>query len=264
MNRVPLTRVVGSAAAKAKRSFAEVLTTPTRKMSMQVMRPAPFSDVKPKLIFGDKARGEALMRGDFRHAGQQLNVGLQGDPWTVACPSQRFAAWLHSFHWVEDIGATKQPSAEVRARFLVDGWIGVYGGFNEFAWNLSILTPRLYHWLTHWSPLLSIDSGGDAGAARRGSVLKQMKYLRKNYAKTEPGLPRFLAALTIAMGGARLLEALMVLDDILDARGVARTKAMGRAIDRLQPILPFFLHTDGGLACTSRRLPLSCPLKRAV
>ena len=289
MNRVPLTRVVGSAAAKAKRSFAEVLSTPTRKMSMQVMRPAPFSDVKPKLIFGDKARGEALMRGEFRHAGQQLNVGLQGDPWTVACPSQRFAAWLHSFHWVEDIGAAKQPSAEVRARFLVDGWIGVYGGFNEFAWNLSILTPRLYHWLTHWSPLLSIDSGGDAGAARRGSVLKQMKYLRKNYAKTEPGLPRFLAALTLAMGGARLadksdsylgrgldwlddeielqilpdgghisrspeaalkaLEALMVLDDILDARGVARTKAMGRAIDRLQPILPFFLHTDGGLAC---------------
>lgn len=288
MNRVPFTRVAAAAASKAKRSVTATLSTPTRTMSMKVMRPAPFSDVKPKLILGDKSRGEQIISGSFQYAGQQLNVGLQGDPWTVACPSQRFANWLHSFKWLEDVAAVKQPSAEVRARFLVDGWIAVYGGWNEFAWDVSILTSRLYHWLTVWSPLLSIDSGGEAGAMRRTSTLRQMKYLRKNYSKTEPGLPRFLAALTLSLGGARLadksdsylgrgldwlddeielqilpdgghisrspetalkaLEALMVLDDILDARGVARTKAMGRAIDRLQPILPFFLHTDGGLA----------------
>lgn len=288
MNRVPFTRVAAAAASKAKRSVTATLSTPTRTMSMKVMRPAPFSDVKPKLILGDKSRGEQIISGSFQYAGQQLNVGLQGDPWTVACPSQRFANWLHSFKWLEDVAAVKQPSAEVRARFLVDGWIAVYGGWNEFAWDVSILTSRLYHWLTVWSPLLSIDSGGEAGATRRTSALRQMKYLRKNYSKTEPGLPRFLAALTLSLGGARLadksdsylgrgldwlddeielqilpdgghisrspetalkaLEALMVLDDILDARGVARTKAMGRAIDRLQPILPFFLHTDGGLA----------------
>lgn len=289
MSRVPLTRVVGATASKAKRSAAMALGSPMRKMSMQVIRPAPFSDVKSKLVFGDKARGETLINGNFRYAGQELNVGQQGDPWTVASPSERFAAWLHGFHWLEDFGGIKKPTAEVRARFLVDGWITVYGGYNEFAWDLSILTSRLYSWLVGWSPLLSGDSGGEVGGARRGSVLRQLKYLRKNYANTEPGLPRFMAALTLAMGGARLadksdaylgrgldwlddeielqilpdgghisrspetalkaLEALMVLDDILDARGVARTKAMGRAIDRLQPILPFFLHTDGGLAC---------------
>jgi len=81
MNRVPFTRVIGAAAAQAKRSTAEVLASPTRKMSMQVMRPAPFSDVKPKLKFGDKVSGEALISGHFQHAGHQLNVGLQGDPW---------------------------------------------------------------------------------------------------------------------------------------------------------------------------------------
>ena len=288
MNRVPFTRVIGAAAAQAKRSTAEVLASPTRKMSMQVMRPAPFSDVKPKLKFGDKVSGEALISGHFQHAGHQLNVGLQGDPWTVPCPSERFATWLHSFHWFEDLAILKQPVAAVRARFLVDGWIAVYGSWNRFAWDLSVLTPRLYQWLKAWSPMLSVDSGGDAGGARRSSVLRQMKYLRKNYAKTDAGFPRFLAAITLAMGGARLadksesylnrgldwlddeielqilpdgghvsrspemalkaLKALMVLDDILDARGVARTKAMGRAIDRLQPMVPFFLHTDGTLA----------------
>lgn len=288
MSRIAFTRLLGAAATQAARGVGQTLSTPTRKMSLQVMRPAPFSDVKPKLRFGDKARGETLISGGFHHAGQKLNVGLQGDPWTVACPSQRFANWLHSFHWLEDLASIKQPAAQVRARFLVDGWIAVYGGWNEFAWDLTILTSRLYAWLTLWSPALSVDSGGEAGGVRRTAALRQMKYLRKNYAKTKPGLPRFMAALTLAMGGARLadksesyldrgldwlddeielqilsdgghisrspetalkaLEALMVLDDILDARGVARTKAMGRAIDRLQPILPFFLHTDGGLA----------------
>ena len=288
MNRVPFTRVLGAAAAKTKRSIVNTVSTPTRKMSLKVLRPAPFSDVKPALKFGDKAIGEALISGHFGHAGHQLNVGLQGDPWTVPCPSERFAAWLHSFHWFEDLAMMRQPVAEVRARFLVDGWIAVYGGWNDFAWDLSILTPRLYQWLKMWSPVLSIDNGGEAGGARRSAALRQMKYLRKNYTKTEPGFPRLLAAITLAMGGARLadksesyldrgldwlddeielqilpdgghvsrspetalkaLEALMVLDDILDARGVARTKAMGRAIDRLQPMLPFFLHTDGTLA----------------
>ena len=289
MNRVPLTRLAGAAAFQAKRALLHTLSSPARAMSMKVMRPAPFSDVKPKLIFGDKVRGETLINGDFRYAGQQLNVGQQGDPWSVACPSERFAAWLHGFDWLEDIGRVRRPSAEVRARFLVDGWINIYGGYNHFAWDVSVVTPRLYSWLVNWSPLLSIDSGGEAGAARRSSVLRQMKYLRKNYGNTEAGLPRLMAALTLAMGGARLadkldaylgrgldwlddeielqilpdgghisrspeaamkaLEALMVLDEILDARGIARTKAMGRAIDRLQPILPFFLHSDGKLAC---------------
>ncbi len=289
MSRVPFTRVVNAAAGRVKRAVGETLSSPTRSVSMRVMRPAPFSDVKPKLFFGDKAVGETLIRGEFHYAKQQLSVGMQGDPWTVPCPSERFAAWLHGFGWLEDIASVKQPTAEVRARFLVDGWSAVYGNYNAFAWDLGILTSRLYHWLVLWSPLLSIDSGGEAGAARRGVTLRQMKYLRKNYPRTEPGLPRLMAALTLAMGGARLadksegyldrgldwlddeievqilpdgghitrspeavlkaLEALMRLDEILDARGIARTKAMGRAIDRLQPILPFFLHTDGGLAC---------------
>lgn len=289
MTRVPFTRVASAAAAKAKRSVSHTLSTPTRKMSMKVMRPAPFSDVKPKLSLGHKAAGEGLVSGKFEYAGHKLNVGLQGDPWTVPCPSQRFARWLHGFSWLEDLSVLKQPVAQVRARFLVDGWITVYGGWNDFAWDLSILTSRLFYWLTAWSPVLSIDSGGEAGGARRSSTLRQMKYLRKNYARTEPGLPRLMAAIVLAMGGARLadksdsylgrgldwlddeielqilpdgghisrapetalkaLEALMMLDDILDARGVARTKAMGRAIDRLQPMLPFFLHGDGALAC---------------
>jgi len=125
---------------------------------MQVMRPAPFSDVKPKLKFGDKVSGEALISGHFQHAGHQLNVGLQGDPWTVPCPSERFATWLHSFHWFEDLAILKQPVAAVRARFLVDGWIAVYGSWNRFAWE-SYLNRGL-DWLDDEIELQILPDGG--------------------------------------------------------------------------------------------------------
>ena len=288
MPRVPLTRVIRATIGRSGQALRETLSMPTRKVSMQVGKTAPFSTAKTKLLLGDKTRGAELLSGHFHHAGQSLDVGLQGDPWTVAVPSERFAIWLHRFDWFEDLAAGKDVTAAVRARFLVDQWIAVYGVWNPFAWELSTLSARLYSWLAHWSPILSADSASEAAASRRRSALRQMKYLRKNYARTETGLPRLFAALTLALGGARLadkaegyldrgldwlddeielqilpdgghisrspqaaldvLEALMLLDDILDARGIARSKAMGRAIDRLQPMIPFFLHSDGGLA----------------
>jgi len=287
MPRVPLTRVMGATLSRAGQSLGQTLSAPTRKMRLNVGKPAPFSVIKTKLILGDKSRGQRLAVGEFRYAGQSLDVGLQGNPWTVPCPSERFAYWLHSFNWLEDMAAVRDINTPLRARFLVDQWIEVYGGFNYFAWKLPILTQRLYQWLTHWAPILDSDSGGDAAQRRRSSAVRQMKYLRQNYAKTPIGLPRFMAALVLALGGARMadkaegyldrgldwlddeievqilpdgghisrrpsaalsaLEGLMVLDGLLEARGIARSKAMGRAIDRLQPMIPFFTHTDGGL-----------------
>lgn len=288
MSRVPLTRVAAAAFKTAQHSLTDTLKTPTRKLSLQVKRPMPFSDVKSKLIFGEKATGLALLGGDFNFAGQTLNVGAD-DPWDRAAPSERFARWLHGFHWFEDLITLKEPSAAIKARFLVDRWIDVYGGHNPFAWELSTLTSRLYAWLSMWSPALNADSSGEIASLRRTSALRQMKYLRTHYTRTEPGFPRFMAALTLALGGGRLadkaesyldrgldwlddeieiqilpdgghisrspetafkaLNALMVLDEILEARGISRSKSMGRAIDRLQPIIPFFTHTDGTLAC---------------
>ena len=287
MSRVPFTRIIGASLTQTGQALSDTISAPTRNMRLKVGRPAPFSESKTKLILGDKSRGEQLSAGTFTYAGQSLDIGLQGNPWTVAAPSERFAFWLHSFEWLEDMAATKDMNTHLRARFLVDQWITVYGRFNPYAWKLPILTARLYQWLTHWAPVLCTDSGGDPAQIRRTSTLRQMKYLRQNYARTTPGLARFMAALTLALGGARMadkaegyldrgldwlddeielqilpdgghisrrpdaalsaLEALMVLDAILDARGIARSKAMGRAIDRLQPMIPFFSHTDGGL-----------------
>lgn len=253
-------------------------------------KPQVFFDGRPSLKLGDKARGQSLMAGRFTRFGQSLDVGaLDGDPWSVAAPSERFADWLHRFSWMEDLAVLTDKSAPAYARHLVDKWIDVYGGYNLFAWNVDVLAERLFYWLSLWSPMLSTDSLGDMASARRLSALRQMQYLRKHYKRTAPGLPRFRAALTLAIGGLRLnqksdaylnraldwlddeielqilpdgghisrspaqtlaaLEGLLALDDLMAAKGVARSKIMGRAIDRLQPIIAFLTAGDGGLVC---------------
>ena len=94
--------------------------------------------------------------------------------------------------------------ALLRGRELVDSWIANYGKFNNFSWDSNILTDRLFHWLAFWSPLLTADNMSEAAQVRRQSVLRQLKYLRSIYKRTQPGLYRLRAAATLVLGGMRL------------------------------------------------------------
>jgi uncharacterized heparinase superfamily protein len=69
-----------------------------------------FYDAKPSFIYGDKNVGKALLKGHFQNSEHNLDVGAQGDPWTLAVPSEQFARWLHSFYWLNDLAATKDKS----------------------------------------------------------------------------------------------------------------------------------------------------------
>ena len=288
-NRIPLSRLTSAAVSHAVQGVGDTISAPFRVMKLGVSKPQVFFDGRPKLKLGDKARGQAVLAGQFTRFGQSLDIGHSGDPWTVAAPSERFADWLHRFSWMEDLCVLTDKSAPVRARFLIDRWIDVYGHYNVFAWDVDITAERLFYWLSLWSPALSTDSLGDKAATRRAVALRQMKYLRQHYKRTSAGLPRLRAAISLAIGGLRLqnkadgylnraldwiddeidlqilpdgahvsrspeqtlaaFEMLRVLDDLLDAKDVARSKTMGRAIDRLTPIVDFFRAGDGGLVC---------------
>ncbi len=282
--RIPLFTLFGASLKQFYQRFAVDIGGPARFFNLRAGKPAIFHDMRPSLIYGDKAAGEALLKGHFEFAGQKLDVGAQGDPWTIAVPSTRFADWLHGFHWMSNLAVSKDKAAPIRARVLVDTWIETYGQWNSFAWQPNILADRLYVWLSLWSPLLTGDTLGEKSQTRRSSMLRQLKRLRIVYRRTEPGLPRFKAAAVLAMGGARLkdktdgflargldwlddeiemqilsdgghisrspaqtleaLEILLTLDSLLQARGVEGSRAMSRAIDRLTSIIPFF--TSGG------------------
>ena len=285
--RIPLSQLLKAGAIYQYRRWAVDLGAPARALNMTAGKPAVFYDIRPSFIYGDKKTAEAMLKGHFEYAGQKLDVGAQGDPWTVAVPSTRFAKWLHGFHWLDDLAVSKDKNAAIRARSLVDKWIAVYGKWNPFSWEPDILSDRLYHWLSVWSPLLTGDNLSDDAQARRSSVIRQLKRLRKTYKRTSPGLSRLKAAAALAMGGARLreksdgflgrgldwlddeidaqilpdgghvsrapgqaleaLQILLTLDSLLQTRGVEGSRAMSRAIDRLAPVIPFFTAADGKL-----------------
>ena len=285
--RIPLSQLMKAGVLYHYRSLAVDIGAPLRALNMNAGKPTVFHDIRPSFVYGDKKTAEAVLKGHFEYAGQKLDVGSQGDPWTVAVPSTRFATWLHSFSWMDDLAVSKDKNAAIRARSLTDKWIAIYGKWNPFAWTPDVLTDRLYHWLSVWSPLLSGDNLSEAAQLRRSSVLRQMKRLRTVYRRTTPGLPRLKAAAVLAMGGARLkeksdgfmsrgldwlddeidaqilpdgghvsrapgqtieaLEILLTLDSLLQARGVEGSRSMSRAIDRLAPIVAFFTAADGKL-----------------
>jgi uncharacterized heparinase superfamily protein len=285
--RIPLSQLLKAGAVNQYRRLAVDLGGPARAFNLNVGKPAVFHDTRPSFIYGDKKIADVLVKGHFEYAGQHLDIGAQGDPWTVAVPSTRFASWLHGFEWLDNLAVSKDKNAAIRARHLIDKWIAVYGKWNLFAWEPDILASRLYHWLSTWSPLLTGDSLSDDAQTRRSSALKQLKRLRGTYKRTSPGLSRLRAAAALVMGGARLkekadgflgrgldwlddeievqilpdgghvsrspeqaltaLQILLTLDSMLQSRGVEGSRAMSRAIDRLAPVIPFFTAADGKL-----------------
>lgn len=293
--RLSTSSLLLAALSARTRSLRDSLSEPFRMMRMRAGRPGPFHSAKPSFHYGDKAEGQELLAGKFNYGGQSVDVGLQGDPWTITVPSTRYAAWLHSFDWMKDLlavgpkakGKVEEKAAALRARSLVDNWITHYGVWNHFNWDPAILTPRLWIWLVHWTPVLSSDAAGPKAAQRRASVMRQMKYLRGQYKSLPTSVLRLQAAAVLALGGARLteksegyfargldwlddeidaqilpdgghisrspeatldcLDILLTLDTCLADRGVEGSRTISRAIDRLVPMIAFFLHSDGRL-----------------
>lgn len=289
MRRIPLGHLAQMALTQSYRRLATDLGGPARALNMRSGRIEPFHPIDLPIGYGDTKIGDALLNGHFVFCEQHLDVGMQGDPWTLPAPSERFAFWLHSFSWLNDLANVKEPAAKVRARFLVDRWIEVYGKWNPYAWEADILTNRLYAWLSVWSNILSTDSLSDLAFARRANTVRQLKRLRSTYKRTPLGLPRLKAAATLALGGlympeksdgffgrgmdwltdeidiqilpdgghisrspAQCLEALEILttlDKALEARNMGSSKDFERALARLRHIIPFFQATDKRLTC---------------
>jgi len=286
--RVPITAIMSAALKHGYKNLSADLGKPVRRLTLGNSKPNIFHDIRQKTSYGDKEAGAALLGGHFYYGGQNLDVGKQGAPWTIPAPSERFARWLHQFDWLEDLIATKEKTAHIRARMLVDRWIAVYGKWNRFAWDPDILVHRLYNWLTLWSPSLQMDSLSEAAQLRRNATLRQIKRLKQVYHQTQPGLNRLKAASAITLGGAKLqensetyftrgmdwlddeietqilpdgghisrspeqcyevLKILQTVDTLLQLRGFEGSRALSRGIDRLLPVIPFFMTSQGSLA----------------
>ena len=231
---------------------------------------------------------KAILSGTLSAAGQSLYLPQGTHPWTQTLPSEPFAASLHSFDWLRELAASKDPVAGARARQLTDDWASVYSDWNIFAYRPDILARRCFALLACWGALLDgdRDTAPIIAAKRRGLLARQIARLKKDYKSLPEGEDRLLATTTLALAGAMLpdealldrnldrlddalekqifgdgghisrrpasgayvLQALLTVEDALKIRGIAGSKQTRRAIDRLAPALGFFDPGDGSLA----------------
>lgn len=231
----------------------------------------------------DADAGRRVLAGVFTLAGATLTVGAGGDPWDRPSPSRAFAAALHRFDWLPDLIAAG-PDGAGEALRLVLAWRRLFGRWNAFAWDPSIMARRVYN-LACAGPTLTarasdaetaqiaadlarqarvlLGPGGIAGAAERavaaavgGAALKGATGARL-LDRALGRASRALAA-TVAVDGGHatrqgsaaleLLFDLETLDDAMVQRGRAAPDAVQRAIDRLAAAVRFFTLADGGLA----------------
>ena len=287
MRRIPLGHVAKTAFRKSYWRLATDLGGPARALNLRAGQIEPFTDLRFKNITGDRNKRDEILAGHFVFANQELDIGAQGDPWTIPAPSERFAYWLHSFGWLAHLAVGSDKAAAVRARFLVDRWIEVYGEWNPYAWENDIIANRLFVWLTHWGSMLAADKLSNLAQARRQTTVRQLTRLRNTFKRTPPGLSKLKSAAVLALGGLIIpskpdrflnrgldwldteieeqiladgghvtrspqqcldaLHILTVLDTALHKRGVEATRTHHRALERLRHIVPFFQYQDGGL-----------------
>ncbi len=296
VRRIGIGDIAAAGLRKSWHRLAVDFGAPMRAMNSGAIRVPDFASLPIPLDIGDATQGLQILDGQFILGSQNLDIGTDGDPWSVPAPSEIYAARLHSFNWLNDLSAIglskkyarKHPRladrSGARARYLVDRWIAIYGKWNPFAWRDDILANRVYTWLTNWQVLLGEDKDSTDEAARRVSLVRQLKRLRKTYRRTPDGLFRMKAAASMVIAGACLsgkqegfldrgldllddeidkqiladgghisrspeqaldaLEILLQTEAALDARGIAGSKEIRRAIDRMAPMVTFFSTED--------------------
>lgn len=263
---------LGSALSDAKTSLA-----PKPKSSGRIPALKPLA---PGLPYGDRAVGSALLEGRWVYGGQSIDVGAHGHPFSVSLPSERFASWVHGFEWLED--ALSVAGGGAKAAQLATHWADLYENNNSFVFAPDLLARRLLNWGRTFAGL------PDPSERITSSYAVQMRLLRRSVSRVSPGLPLLRAYAALVTYGARLsekgeiwlargldalddeitqqilpdgghisrspmatLEALDILrgvDDILQAAGLEGSRSLGRAVDRIMPMVATLRHTDGGMA----------------
>jgi len=254
------------------------------KSPSQPLGGAAFRTGSPPALGGSITRGQALLSGTFTHYGQTVTA-RPDTLWSTPLPSERFAAWLHGFDWLEDLAALPDsPTVSTTASDYVDSWAQEYGRYNRFVWQPECLARRLANSFAFWSPLLD----GIGAETRQRTLTRQARLLKSTQSRLPAGLDQIRGDIALALfalrSGERAKDALLSaqtalgnhlaeqvlpdgahisrspqttldaltllrrLDRQLEHHGLAASSDISRAMDRIAPMIGFFSHTDGGLA----------------
>jgi uncharacterized heparinase superfamily protein len=183
-------------------------------------------------VAGDKATGEALLRGEVR---------LRGEAWPLesldlaaAMPGD-LSDYLHSFEWLRDLAATRERGSKL-AEKLVQKWLGAHAASaTEPAWRPDLWGRRIL-FATAYAPYILSSRDAPYRALVLGTLARGARHLDKTAEKAPAGLAR----VTAWAGG---VAAALVIQG-----GPAR---LGRAEAGLLRALAGAMHEDGGLLSRS-------------
>jgi len=267
------------------RLWAAYWRTPAHRLRLWGRAPKALSLSLDERWPGDPRRGEAIIEGSYRLAGE--TVASADPPWDPGLGGLEWQAELHGFGWLADVAAVASEAAAAKARGLLKAWIERHARWHPLVWRADVMGERLHAWIAY-SEFLAPETG-DATLRRAflRSLARQTRHLRRSAGWEAIGLGRLAAlkgllAAEIALAAEdraldavlALLEAaakeqilpdgghrarspaaqLTALRHLIDARAAlyaARIEVpqpLHSAIDRAAPMLRFFRHGDGKLA----------------
>jgi uncharacterized heparinase superfamily protein len=209
--------------------------TPLHRLRLRGRVPLKLIAVPKDPIAGDKAAGEALLDGRFRHNGTEVPVD-QLDFATLGYPED-FSFYLQSFAWLRDLSAaaTRERGAKL-AEGITRKWLAAFADqISEPAWRADIWGRRILFW-TAYAPYILSSTDPVYRSSLLYALARGARHLERSADKGLPGLPR------IAAWGGVIAAALVV------QGGPARLKSGEAGLARA---LALSLHEDGGLVSRS-------------
>ncbi|MFW6076894.1 MAG: heparinase II/III family protein, partial [Hyphomicrobiales bacterium] len=253
--------------------------------SMPVFRADGLALPVPSILRGNPDLAGEIYRGRFRFAGTTIDAGGQSIFDHTTAPAA-WLKELHGFTWLADLRASGRELSRAQARSLVSEWTIARKNHPKLAFATGVTGRRLTAWVRHADFLLHGASGNFhkgfmASATAEARALSRLLASETDHRARLTGAialtyaslalsglkaqwPLAVARLTaelqdqvLADGGHRSRSPQVLLDILLDLLPIramledARIEVPAElyaALERMVPMLRFFLHGDGGLA----------------
>ena len=205
--------------------------TPLHTMRLTGRYPLKLIAVPDDPIFGDVARGQALLGGElsFRDTRRSIDT-LDLAKFDVPAP---FADYLHSFAWLRDLSsvATRAQGAPI-AEALMAAWLNVHADkVTPIAWRADLWGRRILFWTAN-APLILSSTDLVYRSKVLNTLARGARHVERGADKTPAGAPRIAAWCGVVAAG--LLIPGGDPRRMLGEAGLARALASG-------------VHDDGGV-----------------
>ncbi len=235
---------------------------------------------------GNAQVGAEILKGQLGKAGTSMNT--LAVPFKDVDASPDWFCWAHGFSWLRDLEAAAAdiPQGAVVAERLLKLWLADFSHFHPKAWAPNALGERLMMWIGH-APLILSSVDQVYRSAMLTHMARGARHLARTADRATDGLPRLKALSGLIAAGLVLpgrealaskalpafeallarcvlpdggvasrapLDALMILQQLISLRAVFEARqfelpaALVQAQDRLVPALRGLLMGDGRLA----------------